>query len=974
MVKADVRKDYYGDLGLTPSAEAEDIKKQFRKLALKFHPDRNPGKEAEYNAKFQAIQAANEILSDPQQRLKYDTDRLRAGYGKFYGPPKTTQPRRPQPFATPTAAKPQTPKPNFSRPSTATNGPSAGAQRYATHARAGQEWHKTQDETQTRADAYRGFSGMRGSKATPNVGGAWRSFDPQSGRSTPGSTPRQQNTPFGNFSNQRPKSAYEYFKDNSSKTQNPSSPHSPKKRSGFAPGTAGGDEPMARNTSAYTSTRSERPSSMFFESAPPPTAKKPTAPTSPFAEFDSSNPAASSAQRPFAPEFERTSSRYAGSGGEKTFFSSSGLGRSATTRTPSGSYRTSNVRTNPPTPEFPAQARRRSASPKSRRNQAYSSSTSSSEGLSDEEIPRPTGLKPKAVPKSRLRPHQKFKDFHRDDDSSSTAGEDLFTHSNPGRRQPTPMAARDSRDPRRWQGQVFVDLTADSDDAKGHNSDSAAPSPFARPPQATNYDSDFSSFNRYGPWFSIPHPSLFYSLYDRGKPAGTTSGPQSTANGRRNSSDLNSLHKKFSAEEWREHMGSFDFLGVNANATAHEQYRKSPNSQTRNATTPQNGWAQSTTSTGATNPNLQSQGNQKPTGFAQPRFSADQWAEKLRDLAWNIPDVEKTRQSGNTPPTRSPRKQAKSGTKVRSGPQSASVATEAEEARETLNEDVHPEPARPGAVDAEAMDIDEELPPLNGSAGSSKNSSYPDLNPHVPPAAASGASKPEVRPESNGASKAGASTPFFDLDPLRKTAPFTSTNSSGIDNLGDVHANLPFESRAKEPTTTKRDIRPRDLKLPNPPKRPTAPTPVLPQPGSQHVVLPREKWNWYVSAMGTYMHEWNNFNRRMLLHFNTRQEAIETGLAPGWISAVGDSSRLHMNGADEDDDDGLGTHANAGASADDESLVPGTASGGFSAYLRGIEEDMQVRKHWEVACEMHRECILGLGRLREWIRNGGKVV
>lgn len=32
MVKSDVRKDYYGDLGLTPSAEAEDIKKQFRKL------------------------------------------------------------------------------------------------------------------------------------------------------------------------------------------------------------------------------------------------------------------------------------------------------------------------------------------------------------------------------------------------------------------------------------------------------------------------------------------------------------------------------------------------------------------------------------------------------------------------------------------------------------------------------------------------------------------------------------------------------------------------------------------------------------------------------------------------------------------------------------------------------------------------------------------------------------------------------
>ena len=89
-----MRRDYYADLGLTPSAETEEIKRQFRKLALKYHPDRNPGKELEFISKFQAIQAANEILSDPQQRLKYDTDRLRAGYGKLYGPPKANTARK----------------------------------------------------------------------------------------------------------------------------------------------------------------------------------------------------------------------------------------------------------------------------------------------------------------------------------------------------------------------------------------------------------------------------------------------------------------------------------------------------------------------------------------------------------------------------------------------------------------------------------------------------------------------------------------------------------------------------------------------------------------------------------------------------------------------------------------------------------------------------------------------------------------
>ncbi|KAJ5111921.1 hypothetical protein NUU61_001551 [Penicillium alfredii] len=70
MMKADVRRDYYANLGLQPSAETEGIKKHFRRLALKYHPDGNPGKEREFKAKFQAIQVADEILSDPKRRLK----------------------------------------------------------------------------------------------------------------------------------------------------------------------------------------------------------------------------------------------------------------------------------------------------------------------------------------------------------------------------------------------------------------------------------------------------------------------------------------------------------------------------------------------------------------------------------------------------------------------------------------------------------------------------------------------------------------------------------------------------------------------------------------------------------------------------------------------------------------------------------------------------------------------------------------
>ena len=63
--------NYYKVLDLNKDASADDIKKAYRKLARKFHPDLNPGdKEAE--KKFKQINEANEVLSDPEKRKKYD--------------------------------------------------------------------------------------------------------------------------------------------------------------------------------------------------------------------------------------------------------------------------------------------------------------------------------------------------------------------------------------------------------------------------------------------------------------------------------------------------------------------------------------------------------------------------------------------------------------------------------------------------------------------------------------------------------------------------------------------------------------------------------------------------------------------------------------------------------------------------------------------------------------------------------------
>ncbi len=63
--------DYYSTLGVAKDASADAIKKAYRKLARRYHPDVNPN-DAEAGKKFQQLNEANEVLSDPEKRKKYD--------------------------------------------------------------------------------------------------------------------------------------------------------------------------------------------------------------------------------------------------------------------------------------------------------------------------------------------------------------------------------------------------------------------------------------------------------------------------------------------------------------------------------------------------------------------------------------------------------------------------------------------------------------------------------------------------------------------------------------------------------------------------------------------------------------------------------------------------------------------------------------------------------------------------------------
>jgi len=241
MVKADATRNYYADLKVSPTASENEIRKAFRTLALQYHPDRNPGREAEFVVRFQEIQAAHEILCDASLRAKYDADRRKyrnvSAPGHTPNTPRTRPPPPPRNAYTTTTpqgsyyrAPPPKPQPQAQRPPPSQQHHSTyntGADRFS-----GRNFRAP-------PTAQRPDTKARDAEARANVFTAWQKMKQPRGEDTRQHNPSAQSSPHTNPQNNPNGTPF----GRSQSTRVPSS------KTGFDPSTPGVDEGQAR--SAY---------------------------------------------------------------------------------------------------------------------------------------------------------------------------------------------------------------------------------------------------------------------------------------------------------------------------------------------------------------------------------------------------------------------------------------------------------------------------------------------------------------------------------------------------------------------------------------------------------------------------------------------------------------------------------------------------------------------------------------------------
>ena len=997
-------------------------------IAKQYHPDRNPGKETEVVAKFQAVQAAHEILSDPAQRAKYDRERASIKAAESNPLPPTTRTSyrtNPKPRPPPPSDLPFPPPPRRTGPQTEFKNPfdnaqtrpkpqaaqTPGAESYNAYSRAGQNWDKAYAEAKNRAQAGAAMRNMGHQQPNQQMPAGFQHVPGPPPRQPP---PPQPTRPTGRYptaprpaetnssSDNTPRAQRSWERPTTQPEPQPGFPGmartaSSRKRPDYAPQTPAAGPDMPKSAYAYVrgAAKPAPPptSNPYFPDTPAPQSPqaRPRNTSSPLRQSKSSEGMDEASQRPARPNLERVSTRYASRGGEKTFLGN-GMNRSAS------------VRNSPIEPRMfdnGEEALHRSQSHEQHHHHHHHRHHSEGPTVTvEEEEESADDASPNHSPKKNRNrpdpaPQQGRGGMHSNTDVFGLGGYRTATDDDPaltgqfsknnyktgyksddllgGYRYPPPSernvnTGRSPRPQTNGTGPPYSAQEGPRDDEDMYvpfpvvpSSESilrdwrakwyfpaipcgkfpawALPGSISPSSLGSGMGSDIARPSMHGLTETTYHPfgkatpNLGHNLTDC-----DSSSQNHAANGNGTTLPFHTvshenINTSFSAADWDGKFTSGDEMFRPPDL--HSRDRGSPTKTSRaraqstgrgRAFTPdkerRSGFTNADREENQTSEDFpdvsfsDSEGAPRPKSeaFKPGRFSADEWAEKMK--TWD-PSAE----GANFARPKTPAKRgSKSSTTKKAPSTSRPFTVPPNDNNLSVNGSSNTSSRRPSG---DAMDIDGEL-------SSTKSS-------------------PNTNTATNGhASQRRTSNSAINMSDFGKAAPF-APSGGGINNVNDLHTNLPFESRAsashdprahtQRTNTNTSTASSRELRLPKPPKAPQPPS-------DFETSMTQATWDRYCTEMRAYFTEWNVFNNRMIDHFRTRQEQVDLNMSSHWMSSIGDGPV--------------------------EVSEPGTGDvvqkAGYRTFMNWMDEDAKCRDWWEVACEKHRECFETLGNVRHAVK------
>ena len=814
--------------------------------AFKWHPDRNHGREQEAATKFQDVSSAYEILIEPTIKAKYDLERakvLRKNTTPLTSPGNPYNPYTNFPPARPPNARPD--------PNTNTGGGGAQYAQYTTQTNAPWSNANAQSRRAQAQDAWKAWDSMKNGGAAG--GRPVPTYHPPFMRKQT-NVPLQPRRPMPAASAPQARTGGPTSKvragwsEPEDQSKEPHRDHGPPgqgrppgpgisrantmrspRRGGFDPGASQGDEPPARNTSAYYNMRASA-----GRGARPQSFVHPTAPLSADAPHLSrtDHPRVFrnvSSEENFG---DRLSTPYATGGGEKTYFSSADLFRNP--RPESAANLNSDGNRDGRNSRERDRQRHRSASP--RMNSKGLESESSSDASSEDDGP--------LAPRSKLRPRS-------------------FRNRQPGPPPPPPPPPMSQAPPHNSGRPATPGLTVENEFGKVHE--------FSKPIKRSTWNNETgqTQAQRLAEEMNGARRTSTGNIPAQHSPQPS---PLHTATNAASDASFEPLEKSTS---WQQQYGS-------PTDTTSRRHFEPPVGDSKprkyvnisSYTIDLIDIANTASQSSVANPLEDSTDSASPSNSNGSYFQSQNWQEKFSNSGHNLFSPQDVTRNG------SPTKGKGSGNlKV---PRKASLTRKQNAPRPTK-----------GGSDADSV------PSMSSSTESISSGNAMDIDAKTPP----------TKSGTTATIGHADSIDHLNMKDLQSTAPFTPSNNSGLGDLNDLGATLPFDSQAAS-TLPPEGINMHKLQLPHPPKAPSVPN---------ISALRSQDWEHYLLFIKGYMAEWNMFSAKMLKHFNARQWAVENDLPKGWLEAVGE--------------------------------------GGLSNYLCWLEEDTRVRQHWEVSIEKHTKAM-----------------